>query len=950
MTAPKITTAGHGHCARRQPPQVEVTQRDIEERRPTRTVSRLVALRDGPLWAWVFGRPMYGGAAPGMTWADRAWWRLRRAGWRHGGLCGVVCLLVEAVTDPAGALIVLAAAALSGVFLGWQWWRARPHYREFTVPLHHRLREAGVPVHGYPPEKHLHIPPDRDNITFHLPHGWHAPEKALAAVEEAIAHACGLGAGYQVTRQLTGRKRHVVLAKPPLWPGEVGLAAIIGDIEAADPWHIVLGRGRGDQVVGFKIVGSGANPHGLINGPSTTAGKSTTAKLICAQWMKHGGVTIICDVASLSHPWAHTYIDGGAPNAVVLRTVEEIAEALIWLRGEMDRRVGVGVYAQRRSGAIEADLGVHILLLLEEMVSLMADLKDYPEAVEALVKLVVRGRHMRIHCALLAQRAKARTLAGKYGGQVRENLGWGLFGVGTTPATLKFTAEGLPWPPGGVKGGQGRYGLVLGREWIDVQIAYLSNEEAFQLATSGTVAALPAGFPAPDAVTDGRRRSLPPGETQPQPVTTTTPPPVPGDRLVSLRVRLPPRTAEPRRVAGPGEPRPVAGPHMPAARIHRRDRETVVGIRTGRIHHLRTRHHRKDKSDEQDTSYPQPVAVARRQQAQHPHRCICAARWRFPYRRKQTLPLVIRLCTPTPGAGRRTGMNQAAAPGPAHLRPDRDLGTRLRATWRAHPKLLAVAAVICLLSVPGGAMLLAAAGGKAKPPPPPAQPLNLVPPPNLPGTPSLSPPPSPSATPAMPAAPPGTPKPGNPAKPGKLKPMRPVALPGGGMAPPLTAPVAAAAPVPAPVKPVKVKTVKAVKAPKVKKAKAAKALKTAAPAVAAAAPAAVAAAPAAPTTAPAAVAAPVTPTVAPVAAAPTVTVTAAAPAPPLIQAPAAAPAAPAMTVAAPPIVAAPAPPRPPIPVPVAVSAARPSCTPKTPAIGGPVTAAPSPSPSPTTCP
>jgi hypothetical protein len=495
--------------------------------RPSK-IQKAVALRDGPLWAWTFGRPMNGGPAPGATRGERAAWRARRAGWRHGALVAVVVIGIEALTDPAGLAIIAAAALISAVYLTWLWWKGRPHYREYTKPLHRRLLEAGVPLEGHRPEKHLHIPTDLDRVVFHLPHHWHAPERHLEAVEAAIAHTCKLGAGYEVTRKLDGRKRHLLLTKPPLWPGKVGLADIMPAIEAAPQWYIPVGLGRGGEPFGFQIAESGANPHGLINGPSLTAGKSTTAKLICSVFMRHGGVVIICDVAQLSHPWAHTFRDGGAPNAVVLRTVEEIAEALIWLKGEMEDRVTVGVYAQRRSGALDCDLGVKILLVLEEMVSLMADLKDdYPDAVEALVKLVVRGRHPGIHVCILAQRAEARTLAGKYGAQVRENLGWKFLGVGTSPATLKFLAEGLAYPPGGVKGGQGRYGAVVGREWADVQVAYLSNDEAFQLATSGTVAALPAGFPVPslpamprtaviEAVTDNRGFALPPGESFPE--------------------------------------------------------------------------------------------------------------------------------------------------------------------------------------------------------------------------------------------------------------------------------------------------------------------------------------------------------------------------------------------------------------------------------------------------
>ena len=76
-----------------------------------------------------------------------------------------------------------------------------------------------------------------------------------------------------------------------------------------------------------------------------------------------------------------------------------------------------------------------------------------------------------------------------------KNLGWKLLGRGSTPATLKFLAEGLPYPKGGIEGPQGRFGVALGRTWQPVQLAFCTNQEARDLALSGTVAALPAGSP-----------------------------------------------------------------------------------------------------------------------------------------------------------------------------------------------------------------------------------------------------------------------------------------------------------------------------------------------------------------------------------------------------------------------------------------------------------------------
>jgi len=505
---------------------------------------RKAPLGERPWWRWVTGLPVAGGPAPGDLVQDRVAWRARRAGWRHAAVVAGVCVAVEWATDPGGLLVAVYAAVGAAGLLAGEWWWGRSHYREYVAPMYHRLRAAGVPLEGHP-TRHLVVPLDRQEVVVKLPPHWHAPDQVVEQAGKVIAATVGMGGDPVVSRHLTGRRRHLSVAPAPMPPGRVKLAAILPAVEASAQWHIVLGLGRGNVPVGFQIAGTDSNPHGLMNGPSSEAGKSTTAKLVGAQWLRHGGGMIILDPAGLSHPWAHTFTDGGLPNVVVVRDIPDIAAMLVWLCGEMDRRVQVGLYAQRRSGAIEADLGVKILVCLEEMNSLMIDLKDYPESVEALLKLVCRGRHMGIHVMILAQRAEARTLAGKYGGQVRENLGWKLLGRGTTPATLKFVAEGLPYPPGGVTGPEGRYGAVIGRAWTDVQVAYLTNQEAWDLATSGTVVSLPAGMPVPELPSGLGATALQQqqprvgalaGETLPPEAVAleAVAPPTPPDDLVSL--------------------------------------------------------------------------------------------------------------------------------------------------------------------------------------------------------------------------------------------------------------------------------------------------------------------------------------------------------------------------------------------------------------------------------
>jgi len=443
-------------------------------------------------WRWVTGLPL-GERPPGDGWQDRA----RRAGWRHGPVVVLIAWLVVPLAVEVGAAPVVVAAAWWG-WRRWRPWLTHPlatweHHRKYVKPLHARLLEAGVRLQ---PRRPLEVPVDRSEATVRLEHAWAPQPGHLDALALQAAATLAMG-DTSVHKHLSGRRRYVTVRPLSHPPGELGLSDVMADIRKAQPWEIIAGRGRSPDVLKWFIAGSSANPHGLFNGPSLEAGKSSFARLVASQFMRHGGVVVILDPAWLSHPWAATFRDGNLDAAVVVRKTEEIAAMLLWLKDEMDRRLAIGVYGQRRTGAIEADLGVKILAMFEEMNSLMVDLKDYPEAQEALLKLVCRGRHMGIHIAILSQRAEARTLCGKHGGQIRENLGWKFLGRGTTPATLRFMAEGLPYPPGGIHGPLGRYGAVIGRVWTDVQVAYATEQECWDLATSGRVGVLPSDMPLP---------------------------------------------------------------------------------------------------------------------------------------------------------------------------------------------------------------------------------------------------------------------------------------------------------------------------------------------------------------------------------------------------------------------------------------------------------------------
>ena len=506
-------------------------------RRPLLHVPQMhVPLPVALAWRWLTGLPL-DGKEPGEAAGHR---RRHRAGWRHGITLTVLLAAAEAALDVRGLIVVAVAAVASSGWLGWLWWRQRSHWRDYLNPLYHRWRSHGVPLEDGP-DRHIEIAADRQRAKINLPAEWDAPLGTLELAEKATARTLGWGEDPAVTRQLTGRRRWVELVPPPLPPpGEVTLAhpRIQAAIKSAAPWEIIAGLGRAERVIKYKMIGENARPHGLLNGPTLEAGKSSTARWINAQWLRHGGVAVILDPAWLSHPWASTFTDGNLPNVVVVRTLEDIADMLVWLKETMDSRLKVALAGQRRSGVVEADVGVKILVTLEEMNSLILDLKDYPEAVEALVKLVCRGRHMGIHALCLSQRAEARTLAGKYGGQVREQLGWAFLGRGTTPKTLKFLAEGLPYPPGGITGPEGRYGAVIGREWIDIQMAYATNEECWDLALSGTPGLLPHDIPAVmgnelAGVTATGATGPQPGNTQRAPVAVAAL--APAEPLASLR-------------------------------------------------------------------------------------------------------------------------------------------------------------------------------------------------------------------------------------------------------------------------------------------------------------------------------------------------------------------------------------------------------------------------------
>lgn len=357
-----------------------------------------------------------------------------------------------------------------------------------TRPLHYALApEIGIPLTAKPGQW-ITMSPDRSNIRLDLPKNFHPKEGQKNRITSIIQDVAGMQSDSALTWNLQGDNSYAEMksAEPP--PDKVVLGDVYPAIEASTQDHVVLGLGRGNDIVRGSMAED--SPHFGLS-IAAGGGKSQLARLAAAQILHNGGIVLILDIKRLSHTWARDL-----PNVRYARSIEEINEALLWLHYEINRRTKVADVGVDLEGEVHANVGPRLLVIAEELNEGMARLRRYwteirtrndpkkSPAVEALEEALFMGRQVRINMFAVSQMMTALA-AGS--GAARENMGIRILGRYTRNAWRMLVPE-HDMPPRSMK--PGRVQVVTSRVQ-ECQVAFLTGSEARELALNGSVTPFP---------------------------------------------------------------------------------------------------------------------------------------------------------------------------------------------------------------------------------------------------------------------------------------------------------------------------------------------------------------------------------------------------------------------------------------------------------------------------
>jgi hypothetical protein len=278
--------------------------------------------------------------------------------------------------------------------------------------------------------------------------------------------------------------RYTPRPAPPesvLWTPDGQLAAAVAATTQDRP---VLGVGSRGEYVNLDFTGEIAH---LAASFGTGAGKSSFLRWLTAQFAYHGvREFVVCDVK-----WVSLAGMEGVPGLHIYRDVEEIWDAIALARAEMDRRY-VELLADPKR------VFPRMVIILEEqnafaMESAMRWMHVRPDGVKKALPpvwgdiglLLLKGRQVNINLISVYQRMTADSCGG---GAFRDQYGLKMLSRFSPQAwdTLVGTR-----PRGVSSAVPGRAIAVLGGLHRNVQIPYISPEDALTLATSGPEVAVP---------------------------------------------------------------------------------------------------------------------------------------------------------------------------------------------------------------------------------------------------------------------------------------------------------------------------------------------------------------------------------------------------------------------------------------------------------------------------
>jgi hypothetical protein len=412
-------------------------------------------------------------------WAHLPGWR--RQLWRLGIPAGTAALLTAYAYAPVPTLLAAVAGA---VFVGYR--SGYAVYRTLRAWRYNRgvvqpLAAALAPFAEMGPEEvrtGLVLPaPGAEQIRIPLaPH--HGGQKAKVADMERIV-AQRLGGEWDTSLQLRQSPFYLHFTPRPAPPAKVPFAMVREAVLATTQDRPVLGLGTRAEPLHLDFTGEIAH---LAASIGTGGGKSAFLRFLVAQFAHHG----VRDFLVADVKWVSLQGMEDVPGLQVYRDVEEIWDALALARAEMDRRYRV-LLADR------AAVFPRKVILMEEQNAFALETairwkEVRPRGEKAnmapvwndIALLLLKARQVNMNLIGVYQRMSAEAAGGgtyrdQYGLKVLSRFSpqaWDTL-VGSRP---RGTSSAIP----------GRAIAILGGLQRQVQLPWITIDEAMDLATSGT--------------------------------------------------------------------------------------------------------------------------------------------------------------------------------------------------------------------------------------------------------------------------------------------------------------------------------------------------------------------------------------------------------------------------------------------------------------------------------